>query len=186
MDILFESIKRYIRLSPALREALTQRVVRREFCKGESVLESGTVCRESYFIERGILRLYYLQEGREVSEFFCSEREWINSPRSFIQQQTDIYSIDAIEDSVAWGLSVQDLVALFDQYPEMERYARMDMGSTFGYVMARLTSLKFTSARDRYRDFLETYQGIHHRIPLGMAASYMGITQETLSRLRKK
>jgi hypothetical protein len=66
----------------------------------------------------------------------------------------------------------------------MERYARLSMGTVFGHFMDRITSLRFTTAKEKYIHFCETYQGIYHRIPLGMVASYLGITQETLSRIR--
>jgi CRP-like cAMP-binding protein len=73
---------------------------------------------------------------------------------------------------------------LFDNFPEMERYSRLSMGSTFGYLIERITSMRFTTAKEKYQHFCEVYQGIYHRIPLGMVASYLGITQETLSRIR--
>ncbi|HLP95173.1 MAG TPA: Crp/Fnr family transcriptional regulator [Saprospiraceae bacterium] len=185
MDKLFQAIAKYVRISDAFQEALTQRVRQQVFRKKELILDAAQVCRNSYFIESGILRLYYLKDGREISEFFSSENDWMNSPRSFMQQKTDVYYIDAIEDSTVLSLNIRDLGYLFDHFPEMETYARMDMGSTFGYMLERLTSMRFSSAKEKYAHFLQTYPHIYHRIPLGMAASYMGITQETLSRLRK-
>jgi CRP-like cAMP-binding protein len=101
-----------------------------------------------------------------------------------MQRQKDIYYIDAIEDTEAYVIHVNDLVYLFDNFPEMERYARLSMGSSFGHFMDRITSMRFTSARDRYNHFKQTYADIYHRIPLGMVASYLGMTQETLSRIR--
>ena len=110
--------------------------------------------------------------------------EWVNSPKSFIQQQKDIYYIDAIENTQAYFINVNDLVYLFNNFLEMERYARLSMGRVFGHLMKRITSLRFTSAKEKYNHFCETYLDIYHRIPLGMVASYLGITQETLSRIR--
>ncbi|MEM6804414.1 MAG: Crp/Fnr family transcriptional regulator, partial [Bacteroidota bacterium] len=131
-------------------------------------------------------RLFYLKEGKEITEFFCAENQWLNSPKSFITQQKDVYYIQAIEDAEILSLHLRDLRYLFDNYPEMERYARLDMGTSFMYIMERLAISRFSSAQEKYQHFLTTYAGIHHRIPLGMAASYMGISQETLSRLRKQ
>ncbi|MDY0201463.1 MAG: hypothetical protein RBR40_10805 [Tenuifilaceae bacterium] len=79
---------------------------------------------------------------------------------------------------------MKDLVYLFNNFPEMERYARLSMGSVFGHLMERITSMRFTSAKERYNHFCEVYSDIYHRIPLGMVASYLGVTQETLSRIR--
>lgn len=66
----------------------------------------------------------------------------------------------------------------------MERYSRLSMGTVFGHLMERVTSLRFTTAKEKYNHFIQTYADIYHRIPLGMVASYLGITQETLSRIR--
>ena len=147
-------------------------------------MEADQICKESYFIHEGLLRTYFLKDGKEISEFFSSKNEWVNSPKSFAQRRTDIYYIDAIENTITFALNVNDLVFLFDNFPEMERYARLSMGNVFGHLMERIASMRFTSAKERYRHFKNVYADIYPRIPLGMVASYLGITQETLSRLR--
>jgi CRP-like cAMP-binding protein len=102
-----------------------------------------------------------------------------------MQRQLDIYSIDAIEDTSVFCLDVNDLVFLFENFPEMERYARLSMGTVVGHLIERITNLRFTNAKEKYDHFCKVYHDIHHRIPLGMIATYLGITQETLSRIRK-
>jgi len=154
------------------------------FKKGDLIHDANTVCKKSYFIQKGLLRTYFLKEGKEISEYFPAEGEWCNSPKSFRTRTLDIYYIDAIEDIECYGLHVNDLVYLFDNFPEMERYARLSMGTVFGHLMERITSMRFTTAKEKYNHFIETYHDIHFRIPLGMIASYLGITQETLSRIR--
>jgi hypothetical protein len=101
-----------------------------------------------------------------------------------MQRQLDIYYIDAIENTNVFCLHINDLVFLLGNFPEMERYSRLSMGTTFGHLMERITSLRFTTAKEKYEHFCSTYPDIHARIPLGMTASYLGITQETLSRIR--
>ena len=68
----------------------------------------------------------------------------------------------------------------------MERNARLTMGSVFGHLKERITSHRFTTAKEKYEHFLKVYKGVYHRIPLGMVASYLGITPEGLSRVRKE
>ncbi|MCY1521985.1 hypothetical protein D9M68_568250 [compost metagenome] len=131
-----------------------------------------------------MFRTYFLKDGIEVSEYFSAEEEWCNSPKSLFTRKPDIYYIDAIENTETFCLKVNDLGYLFDHFPEMERYARLSMGTVFGHLMERITSLRFTSAKEKYDHFCAVYRGIHHRIPLGMVATYLGITQETLSRIR--
>lgn len=146
--------------------------------------DADKVCTKSYFIQKGLFRTYFLKDEKEISEYFPAENEWCNSPKSFITRQKDIYYIDAIENTEAFCLDVNDLVYLFDNFPEMERYSRLSMGTVFGHLMERITSMRFTTAKEKYGHFIETYHDIYHRIPLGMIASYLGITQETLSRIR--
>lgn len=130
------------------------------------------------------MRVYFIKDGKEVTEYFSAENEWVNSPRSFIQQKLDIYCIDTLEESKCLSLHVNDLVYLFDHFPEMERYARLSMGTAFGHYLERIISMRFTSAKEKYQHFCQTYHDIHHRLPLGMISSYLGIAQETLSRIR--
>ena len=181
---LYKHFGKYIKLSEALKQELFTRIHFEQFKKGTMLHSADRVCRNSFFVQKGMLRTYFLKEGKEISEYFSAENEWVNSPRSFMQQRLDIYYIDALEDTDCFALNVEDLVYLFDHFPEMERYARLSMGTSFGHFLERITSIRFTTARERYLHFCQTYADIHHRIPLGMIASYLGITQETLSRIR--
>jgi len=183
---LFAHFEKFIEISENLKSELSNRITPITFEKGELVLDANNICTKSYFINKGILRTYFLKDGKEISEYFCGMNEWVNSPKSFIQREKDIYYIDAIEKTQASFINVNDLVYLFDNFPEMERYARLSMGSVFGHLMERIASMRFTSAKERYNHFCETYSEIYPNIPLGMVASYLGITQETLSRIRAK
>lgn len=184
LDTVFAHFSRYITLSDTLKAELAAVLDPVHFSKGELVLDAERTCTRSYFIIEGMLRAYFLKDGKEITDFFSAEDEWCNSPKSFYTQQPGEYYLDAIEPTDAMAISARDLVSLFDRFPEMERYARLSMGTVFGHLMERIASLRFTSAKEKYDHFLQTYEGIHHRIPLGMVASYLGITQETLSRLR--
>ena len=183
-ETLFRHFEQYIKLSDELKSALASRVSFVSFKKGDLVHDADKVCTKSYFIQKGLFRTYFLKDGKEISEYFPAEQEWCNSPKSFRTRQKDIYYIDAIENTEAFCLHVNDLVFLFENFPEMERYARLSMGTVFGHLMERITSLRFTTAKEKYDHFIQTYHDIHHRIPLGMIASYLGIAQETLSRIR--
>ena len=181
---LFRHFEKYIKLNDELKVALIGKVSFVSFRKGDLVHDAHKICTKSYFIQKGLFRTYFIKEGKEISEYFPAEGEWSNSPRSFRTRTLDIYYIDAIEDTETLCLEVNDLMYLFENFPEMERYARLSMGTVFGHFLERITSMRFTTAKEKYNHFIETYHDIHHRIPLGMIASYLGITQETLSRIR--
>lgn len=181
---IFNHFEKYIKLSNELKNELSNRITFKIFNKGELVHNADKICTKSYFIQSGLLRTYFIKDGKEISEYFSSENEWVNSPKSFMQQQLDIYYIDTIEPTECFCLDVKDLVYLFENFPEMERYARLSMGTVFGHFMERIASMRFTTAKEKYQHFCETYHDIYHRIPLGMISSYLGIAQETLSRIR--
>ena len=181
---LLEHFAAYIPVREELAHQISLRIKPQHFRKGEMVLDADTVCTKSWFVTSGLLRGYFVKDGREVSEYFSAEGEWTNSPRSFMQRRKDIYYLDAIEPTDVYTLQVQDLLYLFDTFPEMERYSRLAMGTLFGHFMERITSLRFTTAKEKYAHFCHTYAGVHHRIPLGMVASYLGMAPETLSRIR--
>lgn len=181
---LFRHFEKYIKLNDELKIALIAKISFVSFKKGEMVHNADKICTKSYFIQKGLFRTYFIKDGKEISEYFSAEGEWSNSPKSFRTRELDIYFIDAIENTDALCLDVNDLLYLFENFPEMERYARLSMGTVFGHFMERITSMRFTTAKEKYNHFIRTYHDIHHRIPLGMIASYLGITQETLSRIR--
>lgn len=181
---IFAHFELFVTLSDNLKSELLKRIQPIDFEKGALVLDANQICTKSYFINQGLLRTYFIKDGKEISEFFSSKNEWVNSPKSFIQRKKDIYYIDAIEKTQAYYIEVNDLVYLFNNFPAMERYARLSMGSTFGQLMERIISMRFTTAKEKYAHFKETYADIYHRIPLGMVATYLGITPETLSRIR--
>ncbi len=181
---MLQHFEKYIKLSAPLKDELTKRVTLKTFKKGHLVHNADKVCTKSYFIQKGLMRLYSIKDGKEITAFFCAENEWVNSPNSFIQQQLDIYYIDTIEATECYCLNVGDLVYLFEHFPEMEQYARLSMGTNLAYYLERISSMHFTRATEKYQHFCKTYQDVHHRIPLGMVSSYLGITQETLSRIR--
>ena len=181
---MLRHFEKYIKLTDELKIALTDRVRFAAFKKGELIHNANEICTKAYFIQKGLLRTYFLKDGKEISEYFPAEEEWCNSPKSFRTRKIDIYYIDAIEDTETFCLTVNDLVYLFEHFPEMERYARLSMGTILGYLMERIVTLRFATAKEKYDHFIQTYHDIHHRIPLGMVASYLGIAQETLSRIR--
>ena len=181
---IYSHFEQYIPLSTELKNELFDRIEMVSFKKGDLVHDANSICTKSYFIQKGIFRTYFIKDGKEVTEYFSAENEWVNSPRSFMQRKVDIYYIEAIENTEAFCLHVNDLGYLFDHFPEMERYARLSMGTVFGHLLERITSMRFTTAKEKYQHFLQTYSDIYYRLPLGMIASYLGITQETLSRIR--
>ena len=184
MDDILAHFAQLTIVSPELSQAIRQRLRQHSVKKGAFLHEADSVCTRTYWIKMGIVRLYYLQDGREVTDFFSSQGQWITSADSFMTNRIDQCYLQAIDDCDLFSFTNDDLLWLFDHFPPMERFGRIVMSQLFIQQSERLHSLRFTSAAERYQYFCVSHRVILNRLPLGMIASYLGITQETLSRIR--
>jgi len=141
-------------------------------------------CSNTYFINKGLARIYYKKENKEITHNFSAENEWITSIYSFLQNIPDHFYIETLEETELVRMSLNDLETCFKDFPEMERFGRMLMSKYFLEQSERIISLQFNSAKERYRFFERTSKNKLARVPLGMLASHLGMTQETLSRVR--
>lgn len=184
MDDILAHFSSLTTVSPQLAGELRQRIHLHRVERNSHLHQAGAICARTYWIKRGLLRLYYLKDGREVTDFFSAENQWITSAYSFMRQVPDQFYLQAVEPSELYSLTTHDLGWLFEHFPEMERFGRIVISQQFMQQSERLNALQFSSAAERYGHFCQAHQGILSRLPLGMVASYLGITQETLSRIR--
>ena len=181
---IISHFEQFISVSDALKAELLQRVTLVTFNKGDLIIDANKVNTKSYYILNGLTRTYFVKDGKEVNEYFSSDNEWANSPRSWRTGKPDIYYVSALENTTALCIHAEDMLFLFNHFPELDRYGRLSMITLLDHLMERITSFRFTTAKEKYVHFKQTYPGIYHRIPLGMVASYLGVSQETLSRIR--
>jgi CRP-like cAMP-binding protein len=173
-------------VNESLKAELVKRVSIVTYQKGDLIIDARQVSTTSYYILDGLTRTYSLKDDKELIEYFSSKNEWANSPRSWRTGKPDIYYVDALEDTTALCIQVEDMIYLFNHFPELDRYGRLSMTTLLDHLMDRIASFRFTSAAEKYLHFKQTYPAIYHRIPLGMVASYLGISPETLSRIRSR
>ena len=186
MKKFIDHFKRLTNVSDNLEKELVLRSIPITVNKEDFLHKAASICKKTYWIKNGLLRTYYLKEGKEITDVFASEGEWITSVQSFMKGEPDQYYLQAIEDSEVYALSNDDLMFLFEKYHEMEKFGRISMSIYYIQLSEKLESYQFTSAKEKYVHFCKVYDSILHRLPLGMVASYIGITQETLSRIRKE
>ncbi|GAA4884635.1 hypothetical protein GCM10023311_03860 [Flaviramulus aquimarinus] len=146
--------------------------------------EPNRACLNTFFIKKGLVRIYYLKNGKEITDNFSAENEWITSIYSFLQNIPDHFYIQTLEETEVIKISIDDLEDCFIDFPEMERFGRMLISKYFLEQSERIISLQFNSAKERYKFFERASKNKLTRVPLGMLASYLGMTQETLSRIR--
>lgn len=153
--------------------------------KGSSLAKLGVVCNTLYFIEKGVARSYYYnREGKDITAWFFNEGGFMTSVESFFQQKPSAYHIELLEDCVLYSISKVDLELLFEKYHRMECFGRKLVIKLLGDMMGKLNAIQFQTAKERYHFMIHEYPDLYYRVPLGHIASYLGITQETLSRIR--
>lgn len=186
MEALFSYINQITHLSEESADALTQVVQRLELPKGHELLRPGVICHHFYFIEKGLTRTWYIKNGKDVTDWLSAENTIAVSIVSFLTGLPDIRGIELLEPAILWAVSRTDLDHLYAQYHDLERLGRLLIGHGVIQIQQRFDDLHFATASQRYRKLMDTNPSFINRVPLGMIASYLGITQETLSRIRSK
>nr|WP_321357956.1 Crp/Fnr family transcriptional regulator [uncultured Draconibacterium sp.] len=155
--------------------------------KKKDLLEPDETCKYIYFVIKGCLRSYYVDtKGIEHIYQIRLDNSWISDLESFFSQRPSKYYIETLEDSELLRISYDRLEQLYDEVPKLERYFRILFQKAYINALERLNATMWESAVDRYNDMLKEHSDIFQRVPLVYIASYLGITPESLSRIRKK
>lgn len=186
MHQLFESLKQYHPLSDEAHEALQCSFTKLVLPKNEYLITQGKVCRHLYFLEQGCLRGYYDLDGKEITHWFGFEDDFVTSFHSFITRQPAVENIQLVEGCVLWSISKEQLTSLFNQHQDIERLVRIAYEKYYIRLEERFVNAQFRTAAERYQQLLDRSPQILDRMPLGYIAAYLGISQETLSRIRSK
>lgn len=186
MEQLIKNIQAYSPLSNNAQEALHNCFEKLVLPKNDFLIKEGKVCRHLYFLEQGALRGYYLLDGKEITQWFAFENDFATSFQSFVTEGPSIENIQLLEGTVLWSISKKKLTSLFNQYHEIERLVRMAYEKYYLRLEERFVNAQFKTAAELYENLLQRTPHILERVPLGMIASYLGISQETLSRIRSR
>jgi CRP-like cAMP-binding protein len=154
--------------------------------KNEFLVQEGKRCRHLYFVEQGALRGYYNLEGKEITHWFAFEQDFVTSFYSFITEKPAVENIQLLENSVLWAISKDNFNHLLDDHQDLERMLRKAYENYYIRLEERFVNAHFRTASERYQDLLQQTPHLIERVPLGFVASYLGISQETLSRVRSR
>jgi CRP-like cAMP-binding protein len=152
----------------------------------QHIFRQGEIARYNIFVEKGALRSYSIDEkGVEQVIQFALEDHWIGDLYSLITNKPSELYVEAIEDSEVLLLPSEAMEILYREVPSLERMFRILMQNAYVATLKRLNSTLRISAEERYVELTKTYPDIAQRVPLAHIASYLGITPESLSRIRK-
>lgn len=154
--------------------------------KGEFFAEESKVCRMVGFTFKGLLRIFYTKEGIEVNTTFCLENSMVCSFSSLVNETASDVSIQALEDSDVLVMSRTDLLSLYNRSNTLQNLGRLLVEKECIRLSDRLASLSFESAKEKYSKLLIENPDIVRRVPIQHIASYIGVSRETLSRIRSQ
>lgn len=186
MKKLIEEINRIIPLDEIATSKISSVVSQTIILKDDFLLKQDTTEKYLYFIETGLLCGIIFKPEKTLINWFATENEFVTSLYSFITQKPSFESIVALEDSELYKIRHDDLQKIFLEIPAFERLGRILTEQYYVQLEERTLSFQYQSARQRYDNFVQSYPSLLQRISLGQLASYLGISQETLSRVRAK
>ena len=186
-NLLLSSIEKHIRLSDDDKEFIQQLFKERKIRKRQYLLQEGDICKYTAFVKKGCLRSYCVDKNGVEHVFqFATEGWWMGDIQSFNQQTPGILNIDALEDSELLLISKSDVDSLYARIPAYERFSRIILENAFISHQERIMQSICFSAAERYEHFSKKYPHLIQRLPQTQIASYLGLTPEFFSKLRKQ
>lgn len=186
MEKLIQNLNSYTKLSESSTELIKGYLVHKNIPKGTIIIREGQVARNFYWLVQGTMRGRIAPKGELITTWFATKNMFGSSMPSFIMQKPSMESIEALEDCEVYCLSRHDVLKLFKQTPEMSSIVRKMAEEAFIHSINRTHQFQSLSAKERYESFVKMHPQLLQKIPLGMIATYIGITQQSLSRIRKK
>lgn len=153
---------------------------------GEYFADEGIVCKHIGFVTRGYIRAYYEIHDVEVTTMVLGKHHIVTSHTSFSLQRPSMMYIQAISDCDMLVLDYESMMELYKKVPKWERLGRLIMEQIYGYMEGRVLDYLSLGSEDRYRKLLKNDPKLFKNVPLRYVASMLGITPETLSRIRNK
>ena len=186
-NVFFTQVKEKVTLSAEEAALIRAFFSPKKLRKKQYLLQEGDVCRYLVFVEKGLLRSYSVDEkGVDHMSQFAWEGWWMADTYSFLSGEVSGYNIDALEDAELLMITLAGFEDMLQQVPVMERYFRILFQNNIISKERRLISSISYSAEEKYNHLAASNPQIMQRIPQNLVASYLGITPETLSRIRKK
>ncbi len=187
IDKLIEHFKGYLSLNEEEIHELSNRIKIRKIKRRQFILSHGDICKHYNFVVSGCFKMYKVDPAaKEHNLLFAIENEWITDIGSFHSEKPSELYIEAIEPSTIIQIVKEDLLFFYGNYPKFDRNFRVIIEDKFIELQNRLLQTFSLTAEERYLSFLDQYPHLLNRLPNTQIASYIGITPEFLSRIRKE
>ncbi len=184
---ILEEFKKHLPFNDEEAALMENRVVQRKVKRRQTILQEGMICKHYSFVVKGCFRMYSIDEkGIEHNIQFAAENDWITDIGSFYSDTPSKLYIEALEPSVILQIEKLDLYFLYISIPKLVRIFKVIIEKKFVELQNRVLQNISSTAQQRYLSFVEQYSNLAHRLPSTQIASYLGITPEFLSKIRKE
>jgi len=184
MEQVFQFLQSVQAMSPALIEYLGSVVKTKELARKDLLLKAGHICQHIYFVEKGLLRCFYVKGETEICSWFMKEKDVMISIESFFQRTTSYESIQALEDSILHYISYDELYYIYRNFPEFNYTGREIIKTYYILCAKQLYGLRMQQAPDRYLWLRENHPELILRVPAKYLASWLGITEVMFSKIK--
>lgn len=185
-DSIIRNISRHVQLSDRELSLFTSILKAKNLRKRQFLLQAGEVCKYETFVVKGLLRAYSVDKsGYEHVVMFAMEDWWISDLYSFLTQTPAAQHIDALEDAEVLQIEKSDLEELYLEAPAFDRFFRVMFQNAYVANQQRIIASISQTAEEKYIAFIKKYPSLEQRVPQHQVASYLGITPETISRIRR-
>ena len=180
-------ISRYVDLTEDEINRLTPFFKVTKVKKRQFIVQPGFVCKNKSYVVKGAFRGYLVDhEGKEHTLIFAIEDWWISDYSSLIYQEPATLFVEALEDSVLVQIDYHDEQTFLRELPKLEKFERIITQRSLAFHQKRLLSNFTKTAEERYNEFMEKYAAIAKRVPQYALASYLGFSNEYLSKIRNR
>lgn len=184
---LLNYIQEQVILTKEAEAILEAKLICRKYLKGQYVIQQGDICKYECFVVSGSTKTFHVDdEGQEHIVMFSIENWWTSDMGSFITQTPADYNVQCLENTELILFSYDIIEELYEEIPVLERFFRKIIERAFVASQKRIVRNFSLSAKERYLYFKNQYPKIEQRIPQYMVASYLGITKEFLSKIKKQ
>ncbi|AEW84863.1 Crp/Fnr family transcriptional regulator [Flavobacterium columnare NBRC 100251 = ATCC 23463] len=183
MDLI-EELKKHIKFDNEIERFLKEECKTRSFKKGDILSQHNQFNHTVFFVNEGLLRMFYFENGKDITTNFYAEGKITANIDTLFENKPTRYNIEALENCIITTCNYEKLEELCMNSLTAANFSRYILGKFMLQMSKRISSLQYMTAKEKYIQLLEENRNIIQRVPLGMIASFLGISQETLSRIR--